>query len=212
MNLPKSKILRAGQARNDLLSSTSVDLVSKVGHRGKKILYAPTWRPFSEVVFFPFKDLDIPHLITYLEKTNITIFLRLHPNFETHIDKTILNHRIKILSKQHVEDINDILSDFDLLITDYSSIYIDYLLTLRPLIFLPYDLKEYNKTIGLSIDYNTYTPGPKPETMQNFIYETHRLLHEPNYYNSERARVNELLNPISQRQAENNKNLVFSLI
>ena len=40
------------------------------------------------------------------------------------------------------------LNAADLLITDYSSVYFDYLLLDRPLIFVPVDLEEYIETRG----------------------------------------------------------------
>ena len=50
----------------------------------------------------------------------------------------------------------------DVLITDYSSIYFDYLLLDRPIIFFDYDLKEYlNDSRELYFDYDEFTPGEK---------------------------------------------------
>ena len=48
----------------------------------------------------------------------------------------------------------DIADIFDILITDYSSIYIDYLLLDRPLIFLPYDKEQYLKGRGMNFEYD----------------------------------------------------------
>ncbi len=42
-------------------------------------------------------------------------------------------------------DLYEVVNAADLLITDYSSIYFDYLLLDRPIIFTPLDLEEYRK-------------------------------------------------------------------
>jgi CDP-glycerol glycerophosphotransferase (TagB/SpsB family) len=59
-----------------------------------------------------------------------------------------------------IEDIQDLLPEVDLLITDYSSIALDFFLTGRPVIFFPYDLEEYDARRGFSIDYLKDLPGP----------------------------------------------------
>ena len=61
-----------------------------------------------------------------------------------------------------------VLGIFDLLVTDYSSIYIDYLLTEKPIVFLPYDKEQYLEGRGMNFGYDEVTPGPKPETMRSF--------------------------------------------
>ncbi len=63
----------------------------------------------------------------------------------------------------------DYINIFDTLITDYSSIYLDYMPLERPLIFLPYDLDEELKTSGFVMDYMENTPGVKPSTQAEFI-------------------------------------------
>ena len=48
------------------------------------------------------------------------------------------------------------VKDMDILITDYSSIYFDYLLLRRPIILTPFDYDDYIRTQrGLYFDYNS---------------------------------------------------------
>ena len=94
-----------------------------------------------------------------------------------------------------MEDIAEELPRFDLLITDYSSIYIDYLLLDRPVIFLPYDEKEYLARRGMNFEYRDVTPGPKPDTMESFM-EAIADAFTNDSYRDERKRVNGMLNEI----------------
>ena len=55
----------------------------------------------------------------------------------------------------------------DVLITDYSSIYFDYLLLDRPIIFFAYDLEEYlSDSREMYFDYDEFTPGEKVNDYQ----------------------------------------------
>lgn len=70
--------------------------------------------------------------------------------------------RIVFPSNDEVPDIYPLLSETDILLTDYSSVYFDFLLLDRPVIFTPFDLAEYlNEDRELYYDYESVTPGPK---------------------------------------------------
>ena len=76
----------------------------------------------------------------------------------------------------------DYINCFDSLITDYSSIYLDYMLLERPIIFLPYDLQEYESSVGFTMDYMENTPGPKPVNFHNFLTELKKCQNPPQEY------------------------------
>lgn len=59
-------------------------------------------------------------------------------------------------------DVYPILKCTDILITDYSSIYADFLFLDKPVIFYPYDLDKYkNQDKGFIFDFDQVTPGEK---------------------------------------------------
>ena len=67
-----------------------------------------------------------------------------------------------IIMYDNSKDIQPLLKLSDVLITDYSSVYVDYLLLDRPVIFFPYDYEKYiQKDRDLLFDYDWITPGPK---------------------------------------------------
>src|SRR5699024_969566 len=54
------------------------------------VLYAPTWRPYGSVEFFPFDDQGIAAIQAFLEKNNIHVWLRVHPRFEQELPNELL--------------------------------------------------------------------------------------------------------------------------
>lgn len=133
----------------------------------KHILYAPTWRENTPCEFFPFHDLDIPLLLNYLEKNNIYIHIRPHGKKPFILNEELLES--KMFDSNKYPDVAAYLNMFDGLITDYSSIYFDFLLFNKPICFIPYDIKEYEKKPGFSLAYNDVTPGHKIYNFNDFI-------------------------------------------
>ncbi|PMO94252.1 hypothetical protein BCS98_04840 [Vibrio breoganii] len=207
------QVVIAAQARNDLI--TTNDLVNcnhLLDIRKTNILYAPTWRPYSKTILFPFFDFELEKFNDFLIKNEILVYLRLHPNFEgDELGLLQSASNIRLLDRSNVDDINTVLSGFDLLITDYSSIYVDYLLTKKPILFLPYDYREYNEKVGFSIDYFNYTPGPKPESFNVFLQELTNLINIDSYYYEQREFVNNILNAVQSEHCKNNAILISGL-
>jgi CDP-glycerol glycerophosphotransferase len=208
-----NKVVIMGQARNDILHKPNQPLVKKLINKSsscKNVLYAPTWRSFCETKLFPFERVDFFRLSDFLEENNINIFLRLHPNFEESTPKEMTNiARVTTLFSSEVTDINDILGAFDLLITDYSSIYIDFLVTHKPILFLPYDYEEFKEEIGFTISYEEHAPGPRPKTQGEFESELKNLLLNSHYYKEERIFVNKILNDVERGSCEQNANFIL---
>ncbi|MEZ9855708.1 CDP-glycerol glycerophosphotransferase family protein [Vibrio breoganii] len=201
-------IIKTPMIRNDerLIHRHRKDFILRSNKNDKAILYAPTWRPSTEVDLFPFDDFSATELSKFLDLNNIILYIRLHPNFFiSEIEKISKIKKIKrvvFLTNDKLEDINEVLFDFDILITDYSSIYVDYLLTLKPIIFLPYDLDNYNKEVGFSIDYYKFTPGPKPKSFSVFLENIIRSISDKGYFMKERQKANRLLNIKSDNRAD----------
>ena len=57
-------------------------------------------------------------------------------------------------------DINELYAISDVLITDYSSVFFDFAILRRPILFYMYDLEEYKENIrGFYLDVPTDLPG-----------------------------------------------------
>lgn len=162
--------------------------IMKKNPGSRLITYMPTFRD-SETGFF--ETIDFKELSEYLEEKNICLVIKLHSKsklqqqFKEQITKqqsyreeksdiqrsdtkqpgrkrynTPGAGRIMLLSPQ--DDPYEFLKRSDALITDYSSVYFDYLVLDRPVIFFDYDRSEYlSETRELYFDYDEFTPGRK---------------------------------------------------
>lgn len=141
-------------ASNNNIKST----IEKYKHEKKKIIgYFPTFRDNVKTLFFGFdNEQKLLCFLDYIYDTNSIIISKFHfASFQN----SRIDHK-SLINLDSTFDINSILLDIDILITDYSSVYFDFLLTRKPIIYFPYDLEYYkNNDRGLIFDYNEYTSG-----------------------------------------------------
>lgn len=102
-------------------------------------------------------------------KSEYVLILKLHPA----ISATGYSHNNSddfILDLSKYPKINDLLFITDILITDYSSIPFEFSYFKKPMIFFPYDLKEYQQERGFWENYSTLVPGPIVQSTEELIY------------------------------------------
>ena len=141
---------------------------SRIPTFNKTILYAPTWRAEGAVTIFPFPNFDLEHLEQVLEDNKIIIFLRTHHLDHANISRFKKCRRIILMNDDVISDVMQILSIFDLLITDYSSIIVDYLLLNKPALLLAYDRDSYLKSRSLNIDIDSFDFYKEPKRQSEF--------------------------------------------
>lgn len=98
---------------------------------------------------------------------------------------------------KHIIDISDenidpqfLLKYTDILLTDYSSCYTDYLLLDRPVAFYCYDLEKYlQKSNEMYHGYFDVTPGPKTQTFPELLSSLEDYINDPSLFKEERKRV-----------------------
>lgn len=161
----------------------------------KVVLYAPTWRPawrdgLEPTRFFPFEDFDKEALVRYLEENRILMLLRPHEldllkcrALREFLQSLAAEEKwIRICDSHDFADINEVLPFTDALISDYSSIYHDYLLLDRPVLFIPYDYAAFDEAIGFMFDYYKHLPGPVLGSQKDLVtHLTHALEGEDTY-------------------------------
>ena len=121
-----------GTPRNDYLLSPNNELTKKYQYLNKKVvLYAPTWREYGEhSQFFPFNDKDLRSLNIFLEDQDTYLLIRGHREEMNRITENYGQKKFSRILPAHQEifpDAQRLLAHVDVLVTDYSSIYLDFL-------------------------------------------------------------------------------------
>jgi len=110
------------------------------------ILYAPTWRG---VQGNPQTDCDrVVADVSAMIREEYQLVFRGHHLMET----ALAGKKIPVAVATQKIDACDLLSVADVLVTDYSSIFFDFLPTGRPIIYYAYDLEDYASDHGFYFD------------------------------------------------------------
>lgn len=186
------RILAAGYPRNDAmlndgdrpaaLSMINVDIAARErlrAHRargGRVILYAPTFRQDRHS---PFQrgGIDLERWASVAESRGALLALKLHPLMSGRYPQPPPG----IVDISAESDAYPLLSEVDVLVTDYSSIYFDFLLLDRPILFFAYDFDRYtSEDRALLFDYDDMTPGPKLKDFEDLLDGTRQALEAEN--------------------------------
>lgn len=161
-----------------------------------RICWLPTHRKSSGTFknstssFLTGKDFE--SLINYLEKNRDILYIKPHPIDVDDIASSIPKSD-SIIIVQEV-DPYPLIDSCDILITDYSSIYFDFLKTGRPIIFTPFDLSDYiNNVSELYFDYQSITPGEKCQNWEELILHIDKLRNGNDNYQERRAQLDQKL-------------------
>lgn len=169
---PKENLIYTGFARFDELHNININK--------NQIVIIPTWRKWFE--FYDIKDkekfkqtqyfnkwnnlLNNESLNKFAEKNNLQILLYLHYHIQKFSDCFRSNSKhIKIVSPNEMH-IQNILKDSAVLITDYSSVFMDFAYMKKPLIYYHFDYDKYRNT-HLKEGYFDYTTSGFGEICTN---------------------------------------------
>jgi CDP-glycerol glycerophosphotransferase len=150
--LQKDRILPTGLPRCDAFFLNNEDVFITQLHKkfpkSKIFLYMPTFRMTSKMdgdVFSPFSEkfgFGEEVFVNFLEKNNIVFLYK--PHFvDSSVDVSINSNRFKLLKDNDFSDLYVLLNNIDILVTDYSSVYFDFLVTNKPIYLLTFDYYNY---------------------------------------------------------------------
>jgi len=177
------KIEVTGYPRNDIISNPSLyarylvfeqNIIDSISTE-KTILYAPTFRDTNR--FNREAPIEWGRLNDLLRKNDATFLIKLHRHdYSMAIKEEYSN--IRVLDNE--SDMYPLFSKVDLLITDYSSIFFDFLLTDKPVLFYPYDKEDYlTKDRSMYDEYDTVTPGHKAYDFNGFYEKLELFFKHP---------------------------------
>lgn len=125
----------------------------------KVILYAPTFRKAGEVTL-PFN----PDVLNEQLNNEYVIITKMH--YLNHL-KVQFNNVIDCTS---YSEIADLMKLADILISDYSSLVLDFALLNKPIILYQYDYSEYMAQRGVYFDFEEYLPSAQIVKSESELY------------------------------------------
>jgi len=150
---PKENIIYTGFPRFDNLYHNKVNK--------KQVLIMPTWRnwlgrdlnslnkteEFTETNYFKSWNslLNNKNLIDFIEKNDITLYFYPHINMQKYLKDFKTSSKNIEFVNNFEKDIQEMLKESALLITDYSSVYMDFAYMSKPIIYYHFDKEEYRK-------------------------------------------------------------------
>lgn len=182
----RDHVIEAGYPRNDYILGADIknifsDEEQKALLRiqawrkggGKISLYMPTFRE-SEKRFM--NVMNLKKFNEFLRANDLLFVTKLHP--KSKIRKAFLEiNYSNILNLDADMDPYIFLRETDVLVTDYSSIYSDFMLLKRPVVAFWYDYAEYlGETRDAYFDFEEYMPEEKAFTMDELMDKIVKVL------------------------------------
>lgn len=206
------QIIVTGSPKNDGLYSKK-DCLSLIGidraMYKKIVFYLPTYRNSARLGFSGYSS-DLPlisedsidYLNACLASMRLLLIVKLHHTAQRDISIRVTMHQASNVKFLTNDDFNSKLNHFyeamgkaDAIVTDYSSVYQDFLLLNKPIGFVIDDFEEYERLRGFNFeDPLSIMPGTKIRTIDDLITFLKDLSDGKDEFISERERINCLLN------------------
>ncbi len=179
------KIIECGTPRNDIFFKNDISITHKLKkyfnltENKKIILYAPTFRNnYKENPI----DVDMDSVVSMCEKKfggEWVGLVRMHPNIAK--KETLFTYTDKVINATWYPDIMELLYSSDVVITDYSSVMFDFMITKRPVFLYAKDRDRYvNADRGFYFEYDSLpfsisaTKAQLVSSIENYDEEIYR--------------------------------------
>lgn len=165
-------ILEIGLPRNDLLMKENYRNPKIYEYLGlsndvKLLIYAPTFRKNHDLHYY---QLDFKHLIQSLHdkfKGDWKVLIRLHPII-AHYSYELTKDNQNVIDVSDYDDVYEILSVCDAMISDYSSIMFDFMVRNKPIFIYATDIEIYKKDRDFNIPFDSI-PFPVSKSIEDLI-------------------------------------------
>lgn len=216
--LPMDKIVISSYPRIDVIKTKIlenfihlpinkhyIDLIDHLKNFKKTFLYMPTWRDDNRN-FFVHLHFDLNKLNEHMKKIDSIFIFKFHPYTKLPESCKGLYSNLIFLDSNY--DVYPWIDEIDVLITDYSSIYYEFIILDedKEIILFPFDEYEYkNDKRGLFFNYERDMPASRVYNFQelmsklvlekiNLIPERNRIIKKFWNYNTELIDLLELCN------------------
>lgn len=203
------QFVSTGFPRNDLLfdSKAGADALSRLlikreEYPGGIIVWMPTFRQHKESGYsdaaatatgLPLftNEKALSELIEQLKRNKQLMILKLHPAQDLSFIKVDSLSNLMLLTNTALDkagvQLYHLLAGSDALLTDYSSVYFDYLLLNRPIGFIVDDMAEYIKNRGFVTDKpEELMPGAKMTLTKELFEWLDKIVSKDDGYKKER--------------------------
>ena len=179
--LPIEDIWLTGLPRHDFVTKPEAELpeflrdqlseLLQLSAGRKMVLFCPTFRNDQENGYYNFTQSQVDQLTLWLTKHDMIMGIREHLNDKSRqYSSQLSGDRFVRVQSSRFPDIEILYREAAILITDYSSCFIDYMLTERPMISFAYDLEAYKlRERGLFYELEDVFPGPIAEDFDGLM-------------------------------------------
>jgi len=152
----KGNIFECGTPRMDVMVNPNESTHRVRSHFGLSerdilVLYAPTFRQNSDYEY----SLNLDRLLCVLKHrfgADAKLLVRLHPNIQEKYE--CFNYSESIINASLFPDMNELMSECDLMVNDYSSSMFEFGYVKKPVFLYMNDLKEYQADRGFYFNIN----------------------------------------------------------
>ena len=212
-SVPENKMILCGHPRTDDLFKPSPNY--NFGNYNKLIIWTPTFRKYwkqkygigtqlkNEDNFLPIITInDFEAVNNHLRDIGVKVVIKLHPSQNLdHYNIVEMDHLLLMSNddfRRKGMDLYRFMAQCDAMITDYSSIYWDFLVLDRPIAFTEDDVDDYATGRGFIMDNpEKYKPGPKLFTIDDFYNFVDDVANNVDEYKKQRKEMNEYGNPVT---------------
>ena len=199
-NATEEQILLVGNIRNDELFKEKQD---------KRIIWMPTYRnsknyhDSQDALIFSLEEVDFRKIEQLLLKYGYQLYIKLHPLEESRLQVQINHSTIHLLTEEIISEQYGTLYTFlgttSALITDYSSVFLDYYLLNRPVAFTINDYEEYKDKRGFVFeDVKSLMVGSVIRDSHDLLEFLESVMKSEDSYIEERTKVNDKVNAIQK--------------
>ena len=215
--IPQEKFRITGMPRNDLLIKSDADsslcrLLGTIKQR-KIAAYIPTFREslaynihgMKEGNILSWQGFYLDDFDEFLQKHEILLLIKIHESELGFVEITETSN-IRLITDEQLScnDIflYEILGAVDLLITDYSSIAVDYLLLDKPIVYAVRDVDEYSEKHGLMTEpFDAWAPGESVHEYSTLKTAILNTLFNEDTYKEKRNQMRQIMHKYNDAQS-----------